>query len=87
MPLCAVDTQDGSGMEPELDGSFSFDRDGRSWESFDGFTASASGEYTVDCDGDTIMIGEASGRFSVWRVGATAQPTILRLQTSVMNAT
>ncbi len=57
VPRCAVDTPDGSGIEPELDGSFSFDKNGRSWESFDGFTAPASGEYKVDCDEDTIMIG------------------------------
>lgn len=31
--------------------------EGSSWESFDSFTVSASGEYQIDCSGDAVAVG------------------------------
>lgn len=53
-PACAAAPADSVGPGPSLTSAITVD--GVKWESFDGFTATADGQYEITCDGTTEVL-------------------------------
>ncbi len=56
-PSCSLITPDGTEPSGGTNQSSSTTIDGQNWVSFDSFTASAAGDYQIDCAGSPVALG------------------------------
>lgn len=56
-PLCMLNSPDGNEPDPGTNQSSNRTVGGTTWVSFDSFTATASGEYSIDCAGTPVAVG------------------------------